>query len=147
MRAQRAGRLRPLRAARRAAPPRRRRPSLTSYQLRHLPDPARDLGRQHREVLLVALKVGGHAGGAGGGRGPTALRGDTTAISCDGSAQPLRTQALPRSATCKSVPLASGRRSTGSGEIIRLLLDALTGRAPLSATPCWSSLRDCNCSA
>lgn len=93
------GRPRPLRRAK----PRRKSPPLTSYQLRHLPDPARDVGRQHGEVLLVALEVGGHGGGAGGGRGPTALRGDRRAQ--PGALQPLRTQALPRSATCKGVPL------------------------------------------
>lgn len=100
------GRLRPLRRARPAGPPtpnpRRKSPPLTSYQLRHLPDPARDVGRQHGEVLLVALEVGGHGGGAGGGRGPAALRGDRRAQ--PGALQPFRTQALPRSATCKGVP-------------------------------------------
>lgn len=42
---------------------------LTSEQLGHLADAARDVGRQHGEVLLVALEVGGHGDGGGGGSG------------------------------------------------------------------------------
>lgn len=47
---------------------------LTSEQLGHLADAARDVGRQHGEVLLVALEVGGHGDGGGGGRGGAAPR-------------------------------------------------------------------------
>lgn len=48
---------------------------LTSYQLRHLPDAARDLCREHGEVLLVALEVGGHHGdGGAGGAAPHRFR-------------------------------------------------------------------------
>lgn len=49
-------------------------PPLTSEQLGHPADPARDVGRQHGEVLLVALEVGRHGRAVGSARRDAALR-------------------------------------------------------------------------
>lgn len=119
----------PPRGAGPAAAPRR--PPLTSYQLGHLPDPARDLGRKHREVLLVTLEIGGHGGGGAGGgdSGPAALTAEKAALSWPPSAAPHP----GASAFCSlqsRFPPASGRLDTGSGESLHPRSGAFKQRGP-----------------